>query len=111
MSLHVKAAPTNDRTHIEGATAGLARFAAQLRYTDIPQAAVARIKLCVLDALGCALFATSLPASRIVAHYVTTMGGCEGALAWGTGRRVPDGPRPSWPSGTHSIRRNHLFDP
>ncbi len=50
------------------ATRDLARFGATLRYEDIPAEAVARIKLSLLDSLGCCLFGATLPWTRKVAE-------------------------------------------
>ena len=43
------------------ATRDLARFGAALRYDDIPADVIARIKLSLLDSLGCCLFGATLP--------------------------------------------------
>ena len=56
-----------DSSLLPGATRDLAAFASGLRYEDIPRAAVERIKLSVLDSLGCCLFGASLPWTRKVA--------------------------------------------
>src|SRR3546814_5153121 len=72
-----------------GPSATLARFAAGLDYADIPKAAVDRIKLCLLDAVGCGVFATALPWGRILGRYVADMGGVEDAVMWGARKRVP----------------------
>jgi len=53
---------------LENATRDLARFASALRYEDIPRAAVERIKLSVLDSIGCCLFGATLPWTRKVAE-------------------------------------------
>lgn len=50
------------------ATRDLARFGAALRYEDIPAEAIARIKLSLLDSLGCCLFGATLPWTRKVAE-------------------------------------------
>jgi 2-methylcitrate dehydratase PrpD len=70
------------------ATRGIAEFVAALDYARIPPEVVARIKLLILDALGCAVFGTALPWSRIL---MATLGGLDGAQAcvvWGTARRL-----------------------
>jgi 2-methylcitrate dehydratase PrpD len=46
---------------LENATRDLARFGASLQFDRIPLEAVARIKSCVLDSLGCCLFGATLP--------------------------------------------------
>ncbi len=52
---------------LEHATRDLARFAAGLRYADIPPEAVERIKLSALDSIGCCLFGATLPWTQKVA--------------------------------------------
>ncbi len=49
------------------ATRDLARFGAALRYEDIPAEVIARIKLSLLDSLGCCIFGATLPWTRKVA--------------------------------------------
>ena len=71
------------------ASARLATFAAQLQFDDLSTATAQRAKLCLLDAIGCATFATTLPWSRIVGEYVIAMGGRAEATIWGTSCRVP----------------------
>ena len=71
------------------ASAKLAKFASELRFEDLPTTTIARAKLCLLDAIGCATFATVLPWSRIVADYASGMGGQKQAGIWGSGQRVP----------------------
>ena len=56
--------PADSTPLLPGATRDLAAFAAGLRYEDIPREAVERIKLSVLDSLGCCLFGASLPWTR-----------------------------------------------
>ena len=51
----------------EHATRDLARFASALHYNDLPKDVVERIKLCVLDHIGCALYGATLPWTRKVA--------------------------------------------
>src|SRR5687767_1870707 len=52
---------------LENATRDLARFGAALQYEDLPKEVIERIKLCVLDAIGCALYGATLPWTRKVA--------------------------------------------
>ena len=47
-------------------TRGIAEFVAGLRYEAIPGAVIERIKLLMLDSLGCAIFGAELPWSRIL---------------------------------------------
>ena len=53
---------------LEHATRDLARFGATLQYSDIPAEAVERIKLSILDSVGCCLYGATLPWTRKVAE-------------------------------------------
>jgi aconitate decarboxylase len=69
-------------------TRGIAEFAAGLTYGRIPAEVIARLKLLILDSLGCALYGTELPWSRIL---MATLGGLDETKAcavWGTDRRL-----------------------
>lgn len=52
-------------------TASLARFAATLTYTDIPDAGVARCRTAIIDGTGCMLAGSAEPAARIVRAFLT----------------------------------------
>lgn len=69
-------------------TAGIADFVAGLRYEDVPAEVVARIKLLILDSLGCALFGAALPWSRILMDTLGAVDSSTGCTVWGTGRRL-----------------------
>jgi len=69
------------------ATRDLARFGAALQYEDIPAAAVERIKLSVLDSIGCCLFGATLPWTRKVAALVEGEGAQPVASLMGYGRK------------------------
>ena len=73
---------------LPGATRDLAAFAAGLRYEDIPREAVERIKLSVLDSLGCCLFGASLPWTRKVAALAMSEGARPVASLIGMGERT-----------------------
>ncbi|HET7598229.1 MAG TPA: MmgE/PrpD family protein [Burkholderiales bacterium] len=70
------------------ATRDLAAFASALRYEQIPQEAVERIKLSVLDSIGCCLFGASLPWTRKVAALAQAEGARPVAALMGTGGRT-----------------------
>jgi aconitate decarboxylase len=77
-------ASTGDNPH----TRGIAEFIAGLTYARIPAEVVARVKLLILDALGCALYGAGLPWSRIL---MATLGGLDqtrSCIVWGTDRRL-----------------------
>jgi aconitate decarboxylase len=69
-------------------TRGIAAFVARLAYEQIPPEVIARLKLLVLDAFGCAIFGTALPWSRILAQTVATLDTTPACRVWGTDHRV-----------------------
>jgi hypothetical protein len=56
-------------------TGGIARFVSGLQYEAVPDAVRTRIKLLILDSLGCALYGADLPWTRILQQ---TLSGLEG---------------------------------
>ncbi len=69
-------------------TRGIAAFVSGLRYEDVPGDVLARIKLLMLDSLGCALYGASLPWCRILQdtlHHVDSTRDC---AVWGTAQRL-----------------------
>jgi len=69
-------------------TRGIADFVAGLTYERIPSDVVARIKLLILDALGCAIFATGLEWSRILIDTLTRLDGSRACGVWGTDKKL-----------------------
>ncbi len=69
-------------------TRGIADFVAGLRYEAIPAEVIARIKLLVLDSLGCALFGAELPWSRILRETLGALDTSQGCAVWGTSQRL-----------------------
>src|SRR5258705_13636157 len=70
------------------ATRQLAEFAVALTYDDLPTPVVARLKSCVLDALGCCLFGVTLPWTRMLIDLVIEEGGNPQARVIGTGLKT-----------------------
>jgi len=64
-------------------TAGIADFVAGLRYEAIPHEVLERIKLLILDSLGCAIFGAGLPWSRILADTLGRIDTTQQCTAWG----------------------------
>src|SRR5215472_11387767 len=94
-SSHSSATSSANNPH----TRAIAQFVSTLRYEDIPQDVVARIKLLILDSLGCALYGTALEWSRILR---ATLGGLDATKAcrvWGTSERL-SGPHAALINGT-----------
>jgi 2-methylcitrate dehydratase PrpD len=65
-------------------TRRLARFASSLTFDAIPKEVVEHAKLCLLDTLGCGLFGSTLPWSRIVADSIVEREGGGPSTLWGT---------------------------
>jgi 2-methylcitrate dehydratase PrpD len=80
--------PDTAETKPPAATRELARFVAQLNYEAIPREVVTKAKACVLDALGCMLYGSTLPWTRIVTATVLEQGGAPQATLIGTGQRT-----------------------
>jgi aconitate decarboxylase len=71
-------------------TRAIAQFVSGLRYEDIPDEVIGRVKLLILDSLGCALYGSDLEWSRILRQTLaavdtTTTQGCR---VWGTSERL-----------------------
>jgi aconitate decarboxylase len=69
---------------LPNATRDLARFAADLRFEDIPADVVGHAKLCLLDGLGVALFGAGLPWTGHVRDLARAEGATPAASFWGT---------------------------
>ena len=69
-------------------TRGIASFVAGLSYERIPVEVIARIKLLMLDALGCALFGTRQPWSRILLRTLAGLDSSPACAVWGTAQRL-----------------------
>ncbi len=69
-------------------TAGIAGFVAGLRYEDIPGEVIDRIKLLILDSLGCAIYAAELPWSRILLDTLLAVDSSASCTVWGTPARL-----------------------
>lgn len=52
-----------------GTTQRMARFIAEAKYEQIPTPAVNLAKLCLLDAVGCAVYGTTRPLGRIMTRW------------------------------------------
>jgi 2-methylcitrate dehydratase PrpD len=69
-------------------TRGIAEFVAGLAYERIPSEVIARIKLLILDSLGCAMFGTGLPWSRILRETLARLDTTKACAVWGTPERL-----------------------
>lgn len=73
---------------LPGATRDLAAFASGLRFEDLPADVVERIKLSVLDSIGCCVFGATLPWTRKVARLALAEGARPVASLAGLGERT-----------------------
>jgi aconitate decarboxylase len=69
-------------------TSGIADFVATLSYESIPPEVRERIKLLILDSLGCAIFGAELEWSRILMETLGRVDSSSGAGVWGTAKRL-----------------------
>ncbi|HKA45918.1 MAG TPA: MmgE/PrpD family protein [Burkholderiales bacterium] len=67
-----------------GTTQRMAGFIAGAKYEDIPKPAVNLAKLCLLDAVGCAIYGTTRPLGKIMTSLVEELGGKPVARVFGT---------------------------
>ncbi|MCU0559746.1 MAG: MmgE/PrpD family protein [Desulfobacterales bacterium] len=68
---------------MENITRTLAGFAARLTFADLPAPLVRKLKIALLDAIGCGLHGASLPWAEIVNRWVAAQGGTPEATLWG----------------------------
>jgi aconitate decarboxylase len=76
------AAGDNPQTH------AIAKFVSQLAYEDIPPPVIERIKLLILDSLGCALYGSDLEWSRILRATLGKFDSTKACTVWGTSERL-----------------------
>ena len=69
-------------------TRAIAQFISQIRYEDIPDEVIARIKLLILDSLGCALYGSDLEWSRILRATLGKLDDTKACRVWGTPERL-----------------------
>ncbi len=69
-------------------TSGIARFVSGLRYEAIPAEVRERIKLLILDALGCALYGAHLEWCRILQQTLAKLDRDGSCAVWGTRQRL-----------------------
>ncbi len=72
---------------LPNATRDLARFASAIQFSDLSQDIVERIKLCVLDHIGCVLYGATLPWTQKVADLAMAEGAKPVASLYGMGKK------------------------
>jgi 2-methylcitrate dehydratase PrpD len=69
-------------------TKAVATFVSMLRFEHIPAKVIDRIKLLILDSLGCALYSVDLEWSQILIRTLSRLDSSTTCTAWGTSRRL-----------------------
>src|ERR1700686_2269149 len=69
-------------------TQGMAAFVSGLRYEQIPEEVIERIKLLILDSLGCAIYGADLEWSRILMRTLQQLDSSRSCGVWGTSLRL-----------------------
>ncbi len=69
-------------------TRGIAEFVSGLRYEAIPAEVLARLKLLMLDSLGCAIYGADLEWSRILQQRLGEIDATRTCAVWGTNKRL-----------------------
>src|SRR3954470_11420318 len=69
-------------------TRGIAEFVSGLSYERIPSEVIARIKLLILDSLGCAIFGARLEWSEILRSTLAAVDTSKQCRVWGTNERL-----------------------
>ncbi len=77
-----------DGLHDNPHTRGVAEFVSGLQYETIPVEVRERIKLLMLDAIGCALYGADLPWTRILQKTLGGLDTSQGCTVWGTDVRL-----------------------
>jgi 2-methylcitrate dehydratase PrpD len=80
--------PVMDAAQSRAAGERLAAYALALRYEDLPAEAVLNAKLCLIDAVACAIFGAGFPWSRAVIDLVAASGATGGCAVPGLDRRL-----------------------
>ncbi len=73
---------------LEHATRDLARFASAIQFSDLPKDVIERIKLSVLDHIGCVLYGATLPWTQKVAALAMAEGAKPVASLFGMGKKT-----------------------
>lgn len=69
-------------------TQGIAAFVSRLRFEQIPGEVIDRIKLLILDALGCAIYSVDLQWSHILMSALRQLDMSTTCVVWGTSQRL-----------------------
>ena len=79
---------SHNTTHDNPYTRGIAEFVADLAFDVIPAEVRTRIKLLMLDALGCALYGADLQWCRLLQQTLTRVDDSRQCSVWGTALKL-----------------------
>ena len=74
--------------HDNPQTRGMAEFVSGLAYEALPNEVLKRLKLLMLDSVGCALYGSDLPWTRILQQTLAEHDSSKSCAIWGTGLRL-----------------------
>jgi len=80
--------PATHEARTRAAADRLAAYAVELRYEDLPPEAVLNAKLCLIDAVACAIFGAGFPWSRAVIDLIAASGATGRCAVPGLDRRL-----------------------
>src|SRR5580765_974587 len=90
----------------------LAAYAVELRYEDLPAEAVLNAKLCLIDAVACAIFGAGFPWSRAVIDLIAGSGATGRCAVPGLDRRLdPRQAALAFGTFTHAFELDSLRKP
>ena len=69
-------------------TRELAHWIANFQFEDAPSEVIERLKLLILDSIGCGIFGSALPWSKLATDAIVGIDSGGAAIVWGTGNRV-----------------------
>jgi len=69
-------------------TRGIAQFVSGLTYDKVPPEVLSRLKLLMLDSLGCALYGADLPWTRMLQNTLSTVDTTRACAVWGTDKKL-----------------------
>ena len=78
----------HDATNDNPYTRGIAEFVSGLKYEAVPAEVLTRIKLLMLDSIGCAIYGAELEWTRIMRNTLGKLDTSNGCAIWATGQRI-----------------------
>jgi aconitate decarboxylase len=79
---------SHESTNENPYTRGIAQFVSGLKYNAIPEEVRHRLKLLMLDSLGCALYGADLEWSRILQNKLSAVDSTRSCVIWGTNKKL-----------------------